>query len=161
MPNIGFSDYHSIIGGTRINEASSATAAPISLFAHPNYYLYKTVARPAMMYSDETWAVKKAQENMLDVAEMMMFRSGSGWTTSRTTYRIELSGGGARQGKMEVSHKKQQPPPHITGGKDADEQLVLTPTQVGGRSLPIATHPSGAVLSLFDQLSPDGLHQEQ
>ena len=32
--------------------------------------VYKTVVRPAMMYSAETWAVKKAQEKMLDVAEM-------------------------------------------------------------------------------------------
>ena len=29
-----------------------------------------TVVRPAMMYGAETWAVKKAQENKLDVAEM-------------------------------------------------------------------------------------------
>ena len=29
-------------------------------------------ARPAMMYGAETWAVKKAQENKLDVAEMRM-----------------------------------------------------------------------------------------
>ena len=32
--------------------------------------VYKTVVRPAMMYGAETWAVKKAQENKLDVAEM-------------------------------------------------------------------------------------------
>ena len=31
--------------------------------------VYKTVVRPAMMYSAETWAVKKAQEKKLDVAE--------------------------------------------------------------------------------------------
>ena len=32
--------------------------------------VYKTVVRPAMMYGAETWAVKKAQEEKLDVAEM-------------------------------------------------------------------------------------------
>ena len=32
--------------------------------------VYKTVVRPAMMYSAETWAVNKAQEKKLDVAEM-------------------------------------------------------------------------------------------
>ena len=34
--------------------------------------VYKTVVRPPMMYSAETWAVKKAQEKKLDVAEMRM-----------------------------------------------------------------------------------------
>ena len=32
------------------------------------------VVRPAMMYGAETWAVKKAQEKKLDVAEMRMLR---------------------------------------------------------------------------------------
>ena len=32
--------------------------------------VYKTVVRPAMMYGAETWAVKKAHEKKLDVAEM-------------------------------------------------------------------------------------------
>ena len=36
--------------------------------------VYKTVARPAIMYGAETWAVKKAQEKKLDVAEMRMLR---------------------------------------------------------------------------------------
>ena len=34
--------------------------------------VYKTVVRPAMMYSAETWAVKKAQEKKLDVVEMRL-----------------------------------------------------------------------------------------
>ena len=34
----------------------------------------KTVVRPAMMYGAETWAVKKAHEKKLDVAEMRMLR---------------------------------------------------------------------------------------
>ncbi len=36
--------------------------------------VYKTIVRPAMMYGAETWAVKKAQEKKLEVAEMMMLR---------------------------------------------------------------------------------------
>ena len=34
----------------------------------------RTVARPALMYGAETWALKKAQENKLEVAEMRMLR---------------------------------------------------------------------------------------
>ena len=36
--------------------------------------VYKTVVRPAMVYGAETWALKKAQEKKLDVAEMRMLR---------------------------------------------------------------------------------------
>ena len=36
--------------------------------------VYKTVVRPGMMYGAETWAVKRAQEKKLDVAEMRMLR---------------------------------------------------------------------------------------
>ncbi len=43
-------------------------------------YEYKTAIRPAMMYGAETWAVKKAQEKKLDVAEMRMLRHMSGVT---------------------------------------------------------------------------------
>ena len=39
--------------------------------------VYKTVVRPAMIYGAETWAVKKAQEKKLDVAEMRMLRRKS------------------------------------------------------------------------------------
>ena len=42
--------------------------------------VYKTVVRPAMMYGAETWAMKKAQEKTLDVAEMRMLRWMSGVT---------------------------------------------------------------------------------
>ena len=36
--------------------------------------MYRTVVRPALMYGAETWALKKAQENKLEVAEMKMLR---------------------------------------------------------------------------------------
>ena len=42
--------------------------------------VYKTVVRPAMVYGAETWAVKKAQEKKLDMAEMRMLRWVSGVT---------------------------------------------------------------------------------
>ena len=42
--------------------------------------VYKTVVRLAMMYGAETWAMKKAQEKKLDVAEMSMLRWMSGVT---------------------------------------------------------------------------------
>ena len=42
--------------------------------------VYKTVVRLAMMYGAETWAMKKAQEKKLDVAEMRMLRWMSGVT---------------------------------------------------------------------------------
>ena len=57
--------------------------------------VYKTVVRPAMMYGAETWAVKKAQEKKLDVAEMRMLRWMSGVTKQdrirRTTKVGEIS----------------------------------------------------------------------
>ena len=34
--------------------------------------VYRTVVRPALMYGSETCALKKAQENKLEVAEMRM-----------------------------------------------------------------------------------------
>ena len=42
--------------------------------------VYKTDVRQAMVYGAETWAVKKAQEKKLDVAEMRMLRWMSGFT---------------------------------------------------------------------------------
>ena len=42
--------------------------------------VYKTVVRPGMMYGAETWAMKKAQEKKLDVAELRMLRWMSGVT---------------------------------------------------------------------------------
>ena len=36
--------------------------------------VYRTVVRPALMYGAETWALKKAHDNKLEVAEMRMLR---------------------------------------------------------------------------------------
>ena len=36
--------------------------------------VYRTVLRPALMYRAETWALKKAQDRKLEVAEMRMLR---------------------------------------------------------------------------------------
>ena len=41
---------------------------------------YKMFVRPAMIYSAETWAVKKVQEKKLGVAEMRMLRWMNGGT---------------------------------------------------------------------------------
>ena len=62
--------------------------------------VYKTVVRPAMMYGAETWAVKKAQEKKLDVAEMRMLRWMSGVT------KLERIRGTTKVG--EISKKVQE-----------------------------------------------------
>ena len=36
--------------------------------------VYRTVVRRALVYGTETWALKKAQQNKLEVAEMRMLR---------------------------------------------------------------------------------------
>ena len=67
--------------------------------------VYKTVVRPAMMYRAETWAMKKAQENKLDVAEMRMLR----WTSGVIKLNIitnERIGGTTKVG--EISKKMQE-----------------------------------------------------
>ena len=50
--------------------------------------VYKMTVRPAMVYGAETWAVKKAHEKKMEVAEMKMLRWMGGvtigWTRSET-----------------------------------------------------------------------------
>ena len=67
--------------------------------------VYKTVVRPAMMYGAETWAVKKAQEKKLDVAEMRMLRWMSG-VTKLDRIRNEIIRGTTKVG--EISKKVQE-----------------------------------------------------
>ena len=44
--------------------------------------VYKAVVRPALLYGSETWALKKAQERKIEVAEMRMLRWMCGVTRS-------------------------------------------------------------------------------
>ena len=67
--------------------------------------VYKTVVRPAMMYSAETWAVKKAQEKLQEVAEMRMLRWMSG-VTKLDRIRNERIRGTTKVG--EISKKVQE-----------------------------------------------------
>ena len=69
------------------------------------FLFYKTVVRPAMMYGAETWAVKKAQEKKLDVAEMRMLRWMSG-VTKLDRIRNERIRGTTKVG--EISKKVQE-----------------------------------------------------
>ena len=48
--------------------------------------------RPTMMYGAETWAVKKAQEKKLDVAEMRMLRWMSGVTKLNRIWNERITG---------------------------------------------------------------------
>ena len=67
--------------------------------------VYKTVVRLAMMYGAETWAVKKAHEKKLDVAEMRMLRWMSG-VTKMDRIRNERIRGTTKVG--EISKKVQE-----------------------------------------------------
>ena len=67
--------------------------------------VYKTVVRLAMMYGAETWAMKKAQEKKLDVAEMRILRWMSG-VTKLDRIRNERIRGTTKVG--EISKKVQE-----------------------------------------------------
>ena len=67
--------------------------------------VYKTVVRPAMKDDAETWAMKKAQEKKLDVAEMTMLRWMSG-VTKLDGIRNERIRGTTKVG--EISKKVQE-----------------------------------------------------
>ena len=66
--------------------------------------VYKTVLRPAMVYGAETWAVKKAHEKKMEVAEMKMLRWMCG-VTRLDKIRNEKIRGSAKVG--EISKKVQ------------------------------------------------------
>ena len=61
--------------------------------------LYKTVVRPALMYSAETWPITKAQERKMEVAEMKMLRWMSG-VTRRDKIRNEYIRGSVKVGRI-------------------------------------------------------------
>ena len=67
--------------------------------------VYKTVVRLAMMYGAETWAMQKAQEKKLAVAEMRMLRWMSG-VTKLDRIRNERIRGTTKVG--EISKKMQE-----------------------------------------------------
>ena len=67
--------------------------------------VYKTAVRPAMTYGSETWAIKKAQEKRMDVAEMRMLRWMCG-VTRRDRIRNELIRGTVKV--AELSYKIQE-----------------------------------------------------
>ena len=57
--------------------------------------MYRTVVRPAMIYSSGTWTIKKAQEGKREVAEMTMVRWMVG-VTRRDRIRNERITGTAK-----------------------------------------------------------------
>ena len=65
--------------------------------------VYRTVVRPALLYGAETWALKKAQEIKLEVAEMRMLRCMCGVTkldtirNERKNKRDNESGGNHKE----------------------------------------------------------------
>ena len=67
--------------------------------------VYKRVVRLSMVYGAETWAMKKAQEKKLDVAEMRMLRWMSG-VTKLDRIRNERIRGTTKVG--EISKKVQE-----------------------------------------------------
>ena len=58
--------------------------------------VHRTVVRPVMMYSSETWALRKKDENTLDTAEMKMLR----WITGVT--KMDKIKNEVTRGKMKV-----------------------------------------------------------
>ena len=71
----------------------------ISFRVKGKVYNFKIVVRLAMVYGAETWAMKKAQEKKLDVAEMRMLRWMSG-VTKLDRIRNERIRGTMKVGEM-------------------------------------------------------------
>ena len=61
--------------------------------------IYKSVVRPALMYSSETWPITKAQERKLEVAEMKMLRWMCG-ITRRDRVRNDYTRGSLKVGPL-------------------------------------------------------------
>ena len=64
--------------------------------------VYRTVVRPTLMYGAETWALKKAQEKKLDVAEMRMPR----WMCGVTKLDKIRNGKNKRDNESGGNHKE-------------------------------------------------------
>ena len=76
----------------------------INLFV--NEKVYKTVVRPAIMYEAETWAVKKAQEKKLNVAEIKVWSHKPGPNKEQNNYMDERIRGTIKVG--EISKKVEE-----------------------------------------------------
>ena len=68
--------------------------------------VYKTIVRPAMVYGAETWAVKKAHEKKMEVAEIKMLRWMCAGVTRLDEIRNEKIRGSTKVG--EISKKVQE-----------------------------------------------------
>ena len=68
--------------------------------------VYRTVVRPALMYGAETWALQKAQQNKLEVAELRMLRWMCG-VTKLDKIRNERIRGQRKWGKSQRQYKKE------------------------------------------------------
>ncbi len=66
---------------------------------------YRTVVRSALMYGAETWSLKKAQDNKLEVAEMRMLQWMCG-VTKLDKIRNEIIRGTPKVG--EITKKVQE-----------------------------------------------------
>ena len=98
-----------------------------------NGKVYKTIVRPAMMYGAETWAVKKAQEKKLDVAEMRMLRRMCG-VTKLDIIRNERIRGTTKVG--EISKKVQESRLKWYGHVLREEEYVGKMVMPGKRGRP-------------------------
>ena len=67
--------------------------------------VYRTVVRPALMYGAEIWALKKAQENKLEVSEMRMLRWMCG-VTKLDKIRNERIRGTTKVGEPQRKYRK-------------------------------------------------------
>ena len=96
---------HRIQSGWKNRKRMSGILCDRSISLRFKGKVYKTVVRPAMMYGAETWAVKKAHEKKLDVAEMKMLRWMNG-VTKLDRIRNERIRGTTKMG--EISKKVQE-----------------------------------------------------
>ena len=65
---------HRVCSGWKNRKRVSGVFCDRRMNVKINGKVYRTVVRSALMYGAETWALKKAQENKLEVAEMRMLR---------------------------------------------------------------------------------------
>ena len=64
--------------------------------------VYRTFIRPAVMYGSETWALRKAEQNLLERTEMRMLRWMMGIKRIENIRNEEIRG---RAGVVNISEK--------------------------------------------------------